>query len=85
MERNNERKRRNYSLQGSQLEKDKTITPPNSSKMGYDYGVRLFFLNHSQRYAVNLLNVRFTRGLVVDIADGVFDQIGDSYISPRNL
>ena len=46
MERNNERKRRNHRLQGSEWGKDKTITPPNSSKMGYDYGVWLFFFNH---------------------------------------
>jgi len=31
VERNNERKRRNHRLQGSELEKDKTITPPNTS------------------------------------------------------
>ena len=37
MERSNERKRRNHRLQSSELEKDKTITPPNSFEMGYDY------------------------------------------------
>ena len=31
MERNNERKRRKHRLQGSELEKEKTIIPPNSS------------------------------------------------------
>ena len=32
MKRNNERKRRNHRLQGSELGKDKTITPLNSSQ-----------------------------------------------------
>ena len=40
--------------------------------IGYDY----YFLNHSKRYVVNLLNVRFTNGWMVDISNGVFDQSG---------